>query len=86
MTHHLLDIVDELRNEAIFDPVRQKAADEIIALRKCLHTQVEAICRAVCGVEGVDPDSDVYGDSCDPQWARYADAVAAALLSTGTRP
>ncbi|HEY8751619.1 MAG TPA: hypothetical protein VIM11_26795 [Tepidisphaeraceae bacterium] len=33
MTHQLLDIVDELRNEAIFDPVRQKAADEIERLR-----------------------------------------------------
>jgi hypothetical protein len=41
--------------------------------------QVEAVCRAVCGVEGIDPDSDVYGDECDPQWSRYADAVASAL-------
>ncbi len=30
------DIVDELRDEAIFDPVRQKAADEIMRLRKLL--------------------------------------------------
>lgn len=47
-------------------------ADEVRAL-------VEAICRAVCKVEGVDPDDDVFGDSCDAQWTRYADAVAEAL-------
>lgn len=41
--------------------------------------QVEAVCRAVCAVEGVDPDDDVFGDGCDAQWTRYADAVAAAL-------
>mgnify|MGYP001610459267 CR=1 FL=1 len=43
--------------------------------------QVEAVCRAVCEVEGVDPDSDVYGDGCDTQWSRYADAVAAAIYA-----
>lgn len=42
--------------------------------------QVEAICRAVCKVEGVDPDDDVFGDGCDAQWTRYANAVADALL------
>jgi hypothetical protein len=48
--------------------------------------QVEAVCRAVCVVEGVDPDDDVYGDGCDPQWSRYADAVAAALGAVGGVP
>ncbi len=41
--------------------------------------QVEAVCRAVCKVEGLDPDDDTFGDGCDPVWTRYADAVAAVL-------
>jgi len=45
--------------------------------------QVEAICRAVCAVEGVDPDDTTWtGD--DPPWTRYADAVFAALSQSST--
>ena len=44
--------------------------------------QVEALCRAVCKVEGVDPDDDTFGDGCDPAWTRYADAVAEVLWHT----
>lgn len=43
--------------------------------------QVEAICRAVCKVEGLDPDDDTFGDGCDLAWTRYADAVAGALAA-----
>src|SRR5262249_48840252 len=41
--------------------------------------QVEAICRAICKVDGIDPDDDVYGDGCDVNWQRYAEAVADVL-------
>ena len=48
---------------------------------------VERICRAICGVEGIDPDelqqeyeteAHAYRPT-DPRWTRYADAVAQAL-------
>ena len=44
--------------------------------------QVEAVCRAVCNVEGVDPnDTEWTGES---PWTRYADAVAEAIRGTST--
>ena len=48
---------------------------------------VERICRAICGVEGIDPDelqqeyeteAHAYRPT-DLRWTRYADAVAQAL-------
>lgn len=35
----VLDIVDELENEAVFDPVRRRAADEIKRLRRLLRCE-----------------------------------------------
>lgn len=50
---------------------------------------VEAICRAVCKVEGIDPDeplteyeTEAHGyRETDPRWTRYADAVMHAMQS-----
>lgn len=61
-------------------PPRSSAGKESDPFRRA---EVEAICRAVCKVEGVDPDGDTLGDGCDPVWTRYADAVFSALVPTG---
>lgn len=56
------------------------------------HTEaVERICRAVCAVEGIDPDDVIYEYNSDshgliptrPLWTRYATAVGDALWGDG---
>ena len=59
---------ESAENAAASDPIKRK--------------QVEAICRAICKVECVDPDSDEYGGNSDPFWVRYANAVDEALCSS----
>lgn len=57
------------------------AAGQMSAPDPFNRKQVEAVCRAVCKVDGIDPDDEA--ESCDdPAWTRYADAVAEALASS----
>jgi hypothetical protein len=43
--------------------------------------QVEAICRAICAVEGIYPDESPFDTDIGsgPNWTRYADAVASVI-------
>ncbi len=61
----------------MFDEQPEPTEAEVESYRRHVEA-VERVCRAICAVEGLDPDGGEYTEG--PNWTRYSTAVNDVLV------